>query len=131
MDLKKEFSTNEKLELDGVWEEIDEGARLLIGRAFNENFTRTWRGLPAGVRRRIDKGTISQKKDTELFSELIANSILLDWEGLTDNGELLVYSKEVAKKMLIQYKEFRSLVWELANDAQLFKDVEMEDDVKN
>lgn len=130
MDLKQ-FATNEQLENEGVWEDLDGDARVKVARLGNKRFQQKWKMIPRAIKRRIDNGTLSDKKDTELFSELIAETLLLDWENLTDEGVLLEYSKETAKKILIKYKEFRSLIWELANDIKLFSEQIVEDDAKN
>lgn len=131
MDLSKEFSTNEKAEIEGVWVDLGEESKLLIARAFNDNFVKAWRALPTGLRRRIDKGNVSRKEDLKLFSGLLSDSILLDWTGLSDEGKVIKYSKENATKMLAKYKEFRNFVWEMAGDIQLFRNEELEEDIKN
>lgn len=48
------------------------------------------------------------KRDTELMCEVLAETVLIGWgKGFSDGGKPLVYSVEEAKRVLIEYPEFR------------------------
>jgi len=55
-----------------------------------------------------------------LMRDAIAETILLDWEGLLDDeGKLIPYSKEEAKKALA-IEDFYREIFEMANQRELF-----------
>lgn len=48
----------------------------------------------------------------EVFSDTLLNVILLDWKGLTNNGEEVPYSREMAKELCLnpKYRAFQDAV---------------------
>lgn len=116
-----QFDVNQNLETEGVWENLGDGAWLLVARAGNDNFSAEYNKIPRTVRRKIEnppKG--SEHFRDEKICELMANTILLDWRGLADEGKEVKYSKENAKKLLLKYPEFRDFVFQLSNDPNRF-----------
>lgn len=116
-----QFDVNQNLETEGVWENLGDGAWLLVARAGNENFNSEYNKIPRTVRRKIEnppKG--SEHMRDEKICELMAKTILLDWRGLADEGKEVKYSQENAKKLLIKYPEFRDFVFQLSNDPNRF-----------
>lgn len=48
------------------------------------------------------------KRDTELMCEVLAETVLIGWgKGFGDAGKPLTYSVEEAKRVLVEYPEFR------------------------
>ncbi|KKK47206.1 hypothetical protein LCGC14_3157560, partial [marine sediment metagenome] len=85
-DLHTEFGTDEKSELEGVWEEVSEGARVLVARVGNDRFTERYKRLGKGLQRQIDRNTLPKDKSQAIFITILAETILLDWEGLAVKG---------------------------------------------
>ena len=131
LDLKKEFGTDKQKELEGTWEEVGGGARILIARVGNPNFAKAFRQLPRSVRRLLDMGSLPESQGEDLLADLMANSIILNWDGFSDEGKALPYNKANVKKMLIKYPDFREFIWQLASDRQLFQEEEEEQASKN
>lgn len=127
----KSFQTDESKENEGVWVPVEKDVAIKIARAFNKHFVQRYRNLPRAVQKRIQDGTISSRRDEEVFCELLAETVVVDWKGFTDDGKLVPFSRDNAEKFLLKYKEFRAFAWELANDMALFKLEENEDDAKN
>ena len=130
-DLQKEFATDEKSELEGVWEDIGEGARVLVARIGNKDYTERFRRLGKGLQRQLDRGSLPEDKQAAILISIIADTILLDWEGLADKGKPITYSKETARAMLKEYPNFRQLVWDIADDENLYRLKNREDDLGN
>jgi len=130
-DLHTEFGTDEKSELEGVWEEVSEGARVLVARVGNDRFTERYKRLGKGLQRQLDRGTLPEDKQAAILIAIIADTILLDWSGFADEGKSIEYSKENAKLMLKKYPDFRQFVWDIANDADLYRTEDREEDLGN
>ena len=132
LDLNKHFKTDEKKELDGVWEDMGEGAEVLVARVGNDHYREAYRNIPKGVRRMIERGTLVDEKVDELICDLIASTVLLDWKAFDyPKGKPIKYSFDNAKKVLLELPELRELIWEIANDFKRFHDEGTEADTKN
>ncbi len=130
-DLETEFATDEQSELEGVWEELSEGASVLVARVGNERYLERFKRLGKGLQRQIDRGTLPEKKSQAIFVAIIADTILLDWKGLANKGKPIEYSKENAKAMLTDYSDFRQLIWDIASDSNLYRIKDRDDDLGN
>ena len=103
MDLKKTL-TDPKAEREGVWISLED-ARLKVARIQN----------PAAVaafqeKTRFLRGRISEEKQKELMTEIMAAHVLLDWENVTIAGEAVPFSKEAALRILNEFPVVRQLV---------------------
>jgi hypothetical protein len=61
----------------------------------------------------------------------MADSILLDWRGVEEAGQVLPYSKENAMRILLEYKDLRDQVTEIANEMESFRAEEHQEAEKN
>ncbi len=130
-DLQKEFATDEKSELEGIWEDVGEGAKVLVARVGNKDYTERFKRLGKGLQRQLDRGTLPEDKQAAILISILADTILLDWSGFADEGKSIQYSKDNAKTMLKKYPDFRQFVWEVANDAENYRVKNREDDLGN
>jgi hypothetical protein len=121
MDLKKDFSTNKKLEEEGAWVDVGDGGKLKIARAGNKKAIAHLRLVSKPHMAQITYGKLADEVATELAVEVIAEAILLDWSGMTDGGKPLPYSKENAIKMLTDYPDFRDLVSKISDERKTFQ----------
>lgn len=131
MDIGK-LKTNLDLESEGVWVELGEGARIKVARMNNPRHSAALRRITKPYRRQIEAGTLNEDISYRLIGEALAEGILLDWEGLTDNGEEIKYSPKTAKDLLTnpQLRDFRGQVEAAATDAEQFR-LETIADAKN
>src|SRR5687767_1596968 len=120
IDISK-FRTDPNLESEGVWVPIGEGARIKIARSGNAKGAELFERLtdPPDIKLAIRAGTLSVEKLNEIMTEVLSQAVLLDWEGITENGKLLPYTKENAKRILA-IKDFRKLVLDLSQEQELF-----------
>lgn len=130
-DLEKEFATDEKSELEGIWENVGTGAKVLVARVGNKNYTERFKRLGKGLQRQLDRGTLPEDNQAAILISIMADTILLDWEGFADKGEVIIYSKDKAKEVLKKYPDFRQFVWDIANDVELYRVKNREDDLGN
>ena len=131
MDLSK-LKVDQKSAVDGVWVDLDETSKIKIARYGNSHFKTRLREVLAPYKRMIDNETLSDEKSDDLMMQVVAETILLDWKGMTMNGEEVEYSTAKAKELLIDpsLSEFRELTMSLSRDMQLFREQELEESVK-
>lgn len=128
LDLKKSFGSDEKVETDGVWEEIQDGARVLVARVRNKNWRREARRLPRSIRRQMQDDVLPEGVMDEITAELMAKTVFLDFDGLAiENVTLENTDWKFRKQLLIDFPDFRERVFEIANDAAIFRDREVKD----
>jgi len=127
MDLKK-IAINPKKEKDGVWVDLDEETKLLIGRLRSPQYNRVAERLRKPYRRQIENNSLSHQKKNDIAGELYAKTVLLDWKGLKINGKTVVYSEKICKEILSddQYQPFFSIVSDFAADEETFRQEEIE-----
>lgn len=104
MGFLNKYKTDKTAELNGVWIEVDDGVEWLIARLNNEKARE--------MRRRLEKpyrsfANIPDKANEEILRKVIANTVLLDWKGITDDdGKLIPYSPEKAEELLKELPDF-------------------------
>jgi hypothetical protein len=133
MDLKKEYGTDKDKELAGVWEDMGGGCKVLIARLGNENYSKVFRRISKPYQNAIRRGTLGNEKAEELLIQAMAECIVLDWQGLEEDGKKIKYSRDECVRVLKEYKDFRDHISELANSMELFKremDAESEKNLK-
>lgn len=121
MDIRKTFGTDAKLESEGVWMDLGEGARIKVARAGNPANRRKLTKLME--RHRVTLRTRNLPEDVleRITIETMAETLLLDWTGIEERGETVPYSLENATRLLTDYKDFRDQVAALAADMALFR----------
>ncbi len=131
LDLDKQYKTDPALEEHGVWEDLGEGAKLLVARANNPAYVRAYRRIPRGIRRQFEAGSLPDTQSDNIICDIMSKTLLLDFENLAIGKKALKYSPEEAKKVLLAYPDFRELVWQIANETQRYHEDAVEEDVKN
>jgi hypothetical protein len=133
-DFKKSFVTDRKKEVEGTWVETNidgQTLKLLIARDGNPRYKSYLRSLLKRHERALSR---NDDKALELFeqleNEVIAHTILLGWEDIYMDDEVLEYSPEVAQKLL-EWPDFKKLVVDLSQDFSLFKEASDEEVLKN
>lgn len=125
------FKTDGALENEGVWLEVGDGLSLRVARIGNRKHSELWTKLNADPKivRMASLGTIPDEEYERMLIEAMAETILLDWKGLTDgDGEAAVeipFSKAKAKEVL-KLRDFRQLVHRMAAEAGNFRAEQVE-----
>lgn len=131
MDVFAQFATDEKKEIEGVWVEIGDGAKLLVARSGNRKYARLLGTEVEKHQRALDgKSDAAEELSEKLMIGVIAGTILLGWEGVKYKGQPMAYSVENAKTLLA-VKDFRVFVTKLSNDIEAYRAVQEEVAKKN
>lgn len=108
--------TDEKAELEGVWQEYEGGSRVKLARFNNEKAQRMriewYQENKALLEALAEKGEDGEKQREEMFKQgeakIMAEAVLLDWEGFEDaKGKEVKHSVETAEQYLLLSKDFR------------------------
>lgn len=130
-DLKKEYDIDLKKELEGVWETLGGDAEVLVAAWNNPKFDKAFSNQPRQIRRRMDRGKLSDEEDRKIMVVIVADTILLGWKYLTDGGKDIKYSQKNAVKMLGNYPRFYRDVVAIANDESRYLREDEDEQVKN
>ena len=121
LDLFSQFATDENLENNGAWHDIGGGAKLLIARASNRRYVKLLTKLVEQNKRILDgNDEVADARSDEIMTQVLAETILLGWEGVTYKGKELAYSPANAA-LVLGMKEFRKLVGKLADDQEAYR----------
>jgi len=118
-----EVKTDKKKEAEGVWIDIGNGGRLKIARNGNPNTQRKWEKIRAdpAIRNSLRHDTISLEKMDDLILDVLSETVLLDWEGMSENGEPMKFSVEKAREVLRNVTVIREIVQNYASDYTFFR----------
>ena len=128
MDLGK-FRTDRAREDEGVWTDIGDGARLKLARIGNRRYRELVQRVFRPHRRALRSGTLPEETSEALMSDVIAETVLLGWDGLLLDGRPVPYAPERARAVLADpaMRDFRDMVVELAGDMEMYRQQDLED----
>jgi hypothetical protein len=115
MDIKKRFQTSEEHEMNGVWVDIGDGTFLKVARMGNPKHREAMRALLAPFKDRPND-IVPQ----ESIDDVLARTILVSWEGVTEDGAEVPYSHEKAVEYL-SFKDFRDKVVRIASNMETYR----------
>lgn len=130
MDLDS-YNIDDKLSVEGKWVPIGKNAELKIARLNNESYREFIKKKLKPYKSAMRAGAVDDDLLNAVVIQAMARHVLLDWKGLKEKGKPLVYSIEECERVLKEKEQFRELVAALANDADLFREAELEDGTKN
>lgn len=115
---------------EGAKVDLGDGLIVTVARVGNSHYQETLKSLTKPYKNAIKNGTLSDSVFEKMMVQAMAEAILLDWEGMEgEDGKLIPYSKDKAKEILGDpaYKDFRELISDLANEAETFRQQEIEE----
>ena len=132
MDLSN-LETNINFEHDGVWVDLEDADKtlLLIARIGNPRYNSRMRARMKTQQYALKMKELSIEAQEAIVTEVISETVLLDWKNLKYKGKAIKYSPTRAFEIMTQIKDFRNLVVEIADDMETFKIVSQEEDSKN
>lgn len=100
-----------------AWIDGPDGSRFHIRSTESEQYRQRLLALGRKYQHRLKRDT---KLQQEVTIQAMAETILLDWEGITDNGKPVACSME-AKLQILAIPEIRDLVSSEAQDLANFR----------
>lgn len=124
------YKTDRNLEENGQWVELGDGLEIKVARISSER--------SKAVRHRLEKpyakmrGEIPTSIQEQILIKQIAEAVLLDWKGVTDEeGKAVECTLDAKIKMLTEFKDFLQDVVMVAMEAETFKAQKIEEASKN
>ena len=122
----KESGSTLQKEREGVWVAYEEG-ELKIARLGNPHNRQVFQRIRAPFKRQIQRGTLTDTQQARIIAETYAESLLLDWKGMTDEeGNEFPYNRDNAIAVLMNDMDLRDFVEQTAQEAALFRVEEVE-----
>lgn len=122
MDIFNQFSTVEKLEVEGVWKELGD-AKFLVARSRNDKYMEMYIKLESEHSEvLLAGGEAAVKQREEIVYTVMAHTVLLGWQGVVKwQGKNLPYSVENAIKVL-RVKDFFRVISAWSNDITNYQE---------
>ena len=134
IDLFSAFATDTNAEEQGTYTVLPGcgDTEFLIARENNPTYNRLLTKLLKQNKVKLDsKGPEAEKVAEGLMVEVMSKSVLLGWKGnILFKGVETTYSRDAAVQLL-QIKDFRNKVSEVARDMETFRAVKEAEDEKN
>lgn len=106
----------------GVWVEIAEGFRVKVKRSNSPEYREALARLGQDVSFSIRKGFDASKRTNAILARAMAETIIVDWEGLEDdNGQPIPFSVSAAEKAFTDYPDLMEWVAEISEDHARFR----------
>lgn len=120
LDLFAQFATDESLEVSGTWVPYGD-AKFLVARLGNKAYSKKLSKLYERNKKLLDRKDDAADTLSELMmTEVLAETILLGWEGVNFKGKPMEYSYENAKTVLA-LKDFRKEIMVMAEDMEAYR----------
>jgi len=113
-------------EADGFILEVQDGdtsVEFKLARAGSQNkkYVTRLQALMKPYKYQIDRGTMKEDVAEAIMAQVIAETIILGWNGVTDrDGEEMEYTPELAKQLLLDLPALRNLIMEESQNVANF-----------
>lgn len=125
MNVKEIFATSEALERDGIW--IDYGTfkvKVAYAGGANRRYNKRMEELTRPHRRAILNDAFPKESQVDLLKQAVAETVILGWEGVEDNGVPVPFSPAAALDLFRKYEKFFE---DILQQAQSFANFREED----
>ncbi len=123
MDLS-ELRLDKSKKEDGVWLNLDEETSVRVRYMKSQEALRKHGELRAAYGKRGKRGNLTPSEEEAIAKEVVAQAVIVDWEGITDQGEEFPYSEDNARRLVEEYELFRDFVCDAAVDEENFREEE-------
>jgi hypothetical protein len=125
--IKKAYGTDQKLAVEGKWFALSmlDGVEVKVAKSGNPNYEKMaqklYKPYQDQIRRKI---TLSDSVTKRITTELLVNTLLMDWRGMKDaNNNEVPFSKEEAREILDdpELKEIREEILGFSDNFAAFQ----------
>lgn len=132
--IKKLFKTDAELETKGIVLDYGDYGKIRIARAggANKAFAKCLERKSRPLRRAIQSEMLDNEQAEKLMAEVYADSVVLGWEGVTDEkGKPIPFSKEACLELFRDVPDLLRDIMEQAQKSALFREEIRETAAKN
>ena len=121
MDIFAAFATDEKLEAEGKWFPLSKTAKIRVARSGNPKYVALLRAKMKEAQLDLSSGEEADQLAEEVLIDVMSQTILTGWEGITDStGKAVPFSADAARTYL-RIKDFRRKVDGLSQNFEAFR----------
>jgi hypothetical protein len=120
MDIFSSFATDEKLENEGKVFPLSKTAKVKVARSGNTKYVTQLRKKMAEAQLDLATGEEADQLAEGILVEVMAETILVGWSGISENGVDVPYSVAKAAEYL-KIKDFRRKISALSENFESFK----------
>lgn len=120
MDILATYRTDEKLENEGKWFPVSKDASLLVARSGNQKYLELLREKMKEAQLDLASGPEADQLAEQIVISVMAETVLLDWKGVTEAGKDVPYSHTKALEYL-KVKDFRKKVAALSENFESYR----------
>jgi len=126
MDIRKLFGVNKAKESEGAWVPIGGGIEVKVKRAgqANKEFAAEQMKMLKPFSKQIAMNTMDMDVLRQINAKLFAKHVIVDWRGISENGEKVPFSKEKFIEYATEMPDFFSDIFTAATELQNFQDAE-------
>jgi hypothetical protein len=121
------YGTDKKKEVEGVWYDLGEDQPKFLLKRYHELNPQMQASQARHFKpyaRQISMGTLPIEKQYEILINIFLDTTLIGWKDIKDeSGSDVPFSKEMAKKVLIQYPDLFEELKAFASKADNYKEV--------
>jgi hypothetical protein len=116
-----QFKADSKKENEGVWIPVGPDSRVKIIRLSSRRFrdAQKEKMLPYENIQRLN--VLKDEQQEILLAELVGETVILDWEGFTENGSVCPFSSENAVRVCKENRDFLMFIVEQASSLDNFR----------
>ena len=131
--LYSQYQTDPAAEVDGVWvRDLAPGVHVKVARHNNAKHKAVSVRLARPYRAQIDRETLSEEVAEDLVIRAMAEAIVIDWEGMTDeDGNILEPTVANKVKILTDLPDLRADIAQAARTQDLYRAESIEEALKN
>lgn len=130
MNLYTRYETDAAAEAEGVSIDFGGGVSVRVRSTDSVKVREAQNKLTKKHRQAIiaNGGLLPPQLADALEVEILSSAIVIDWKGVTDrDGKELTFSREAAKQVFTDLREFRKEVYQMASSAETFRKAAFED----
>lgn len=118
------YKTNRSAEEDGIWVDFGDGIKVKIRRMNSQHSKDTRQVLEKPYAAAFRGREMPQSLQEELMNKQLAQSIVVEWEGVEDptkEGKMLPFSQENVLRICAEVKDFRDDILTAAMERATFQ----------
>lgn len=128
------YETDQSKETEGIWHMVSDKIGFLLARSGGANvkYNKAMEAKTRPYRRQIANDTMDTELANKLMREAFAETVVLDWKGVTDkNGKSVKYNQKTAAKLLTDLPDLFNDLREAASKHSNFRAEEIKEDLGN
>jgi hypothetical protein len=132
MDLDKIYGFDEQKATRGVWFDLVDGGKVLLGMLGSSLYQQAVMKHSRKYQTKIRLNKMSPEDMNEITIQSEADAVLLGWHEFEVNGQPFLYTRDNAVTLLRKFPRLKAEIEEYANDHERFQaSMVLEEDAKN